>query len=98
VLHNPCENESHIAKLSESVIKSELCHSTKREVESIYFESMSENENTRVVDDRICEDISTNVTLSTPNVVSCDIQVAFEEREPLMVHGRHPVGNPKRKV
>jgi hypothetical protein len=43
---------------------------------------MSENENTRVVDDRICEDISTNVTLSTPSVVSCDIQVAFGEREP----------------
>jgi hypothetical protein len=56
VLHNPCENESHIAKLSESVIKSEICDSTKHEVESIHFESMSENENTRVVDDRICED------------------------------------------
>jgi hypothetical protein len=59
--------------LSESVKKSELCDSTKCEVESIHFESMSENENTRVVDDRICEDISTNVTLSTPSVVSCDM-------------------------
>jgi hypothetical protein len=81
VLHNPCENESHIAKLSESVIKSELCDSTKCDVRSIHFESMSENENTRVVNDRICEDISTNVTLSTPSVISCDMQVAFEERE-----------------
>jgi hypothetical protein len=74
--------QSHIAKLSESVIKSEMCDSTKCEVESIHFESMRENEITRVVNDRICEDISTNVTMSTPSVVSCDMQVAFEEREP----------------
>jgi hypothetical protein len=91
VLHNPCENESHIAKLSESVIKSEPCDSTKREVESIHFESMSKNENTRVVDDRICEDISTNVTLSTPSVVSCDMQVAFVEREPPILQPASPV-------
>jgi hypothetical protein len=81
VLHNPCENESHIAKLSESVTKSELCDPTKHEVKSIHFESTSKNESTRVVGDRICEDISTNVTMSTPSVVSCDMQVAFEERE-----------------
>jgi hypothetical protein len=56
--------------LSESVIKNELCHSTKREVESIHSESTRKNENTRVVDDRIYEDISTNVTMSTPSVVS----------------------------
>jgi len=31
----PCENESHIAELSESENKSELCDSTKCEVESI---------------------------------------------------------------
>jgi hypothetical protein len=91
VLHNPCENESHIAKLSESVIKSELCDSTKREVESIHFESMSKNQNTRVVDDRICEDISTNVTLSTSSVVSCDMQVAFEESEPPILQPASPV-------
>jgi fructose/tagatose bisphosphate aldolase len=77
VLHNSCENESHINNLSECVIKSELCDSTKREVESIHFESTRENENTRVVDDRICKDISTNVSMSTPSVVSCDMQVAF---------------------
>jgi hypothetical protein len=91
VLPNPCENESHIAKLSESVIKSELCDSTKREVESIHFESMSENENTIVVNDRICEDISTNVTMSTPSVVSCDLQVAFEEREPPILQPTSPI-------
>jgi hypothetical protein len=56
--------------LSESVIKSELCHSTKCEVESIHSKSTSQNENTRIVDDRIYEDISTNVTMSTPSVVS----------------------------
>jgi hypothetical protein len=77
--------------LSESVIKSELCDSTKHEVESIHFESMSKNENTRVVDVRICEDISINVTLSTPSVVSCDMQVAFEEREPPIIQPASPV-------
>ena len=29
-----------------------------------------------------CEDISINVIMSTPSVVSCDMQVDFEEREP----------------
>jgi hypothetical protein len=52
---------------------------------------MSENDNTRVVDDRICEDISTNVTLSTPSVVSCDMQVAFEETEPPILQPASPV-------
>jgi hypothetical protein len=91
VLTNPCENESHIAKLSESFIKSELCDSTKREVESIHFESMSKSENTRVVDDRICEDILTNVTMSTPSVVSCDLSVTFEERELPILQFASPV-------
>jgi hypothetical protein len=44
---------------------------------------MRKNENTRVVDDRICEDISTNVTLSTPSVVS--------EREPPILQPASPV-------
>jgi hypothetical protein len=52
---------------------------------------MRENENTRVVDDRICEDISTNVTMSTPSVFSCDIQVAFDEREPPILQPASPV-------
>jgi len=84
VHHNPCENESHIAKLSESVIKSELCDSTICEVESIHFERR-EKENISVVDDKTCEDIFYNVIISTSGVVSCDMQVAFEEREPCVV-------------
>ena len=36
IMHqNPCENESHIAKLSANKNKSEMCDSTKSEVESI---------------------------------------------------------------
>jgi len=36
IMHqNPCENESHIAKLSANENKSEMCDSTKSEVESI---------------------------------------------------------------
>ena len=31
-----------------------------------------------------CEAVSTNVIMSTPSVVSCDVQVAFEEREPVV--------------
>jgi hypothetical protein len=51
---------------------------------------MRENEITRVVNDRICEDISTNVTMSTPSVVSCDMQVAFEEREASILQHASP--------
>lgn len=82
VIQNPCENESHTAIMSESVMKSELCDPTTREVESIHFESMREKDTMSVSDDRTCEDIFTNVIISTPSVVSCDMQVAFEEREP----------------
>ena len=31
-----------------------------------------------------CEAVSTNVTMSTPSVLSCDVQVDFEEREPIV--------------
>ena len=43
VPQNPCENESHIAKLSASENKNEMCGSTKCEVESInnILESLS---------------------------------------------------------
>ena len=91
VHHNPCENESHIAKLSESVIKSELCDSTLREVESIHFESMREKDTMSVVDGRTCEDSFTNVIISTFGVVSFDMQVTFEEREHHVVQPASPL-------
>jgi hypothetical protein len=40
---------------------------------------------------RTCEDISTNVTMSTLSVVSCDMQVAFEEMEPPILQPASPV-------
>jgi hypothetical protein len=40
---------------------------------------------------RTCEDISTNVTMSTPSVVSSDMQVGFEEREPPILQLVSPV-------
>ena len=42
-------------------------------------------ENVRVEIKETCEVISTNVIMSTSSVVSCDMQVAFEEREPPIV-------------
>ena len=87
---NPCENESHIAKLNEGVIKSEPCDSTKCEVESIHFESMRRKDTVSVVDDMACEDIFTNVITSTYSVVFSDMQVAFEEREPSSVQPASP--------
>ena len=33
---------------------------------------------------KTCEVVSTNVIMSTPSVVSSDVQVAFEEREPIL--------------
>ena len=91
VHQNPCENESHIAKLSESVIKSGPCDSTKCEVESKHFESMREKDTMSVVDDRACEEIFTNVITSTYSVVFSDMQVAFEEREPSSVQPASPL-------
>ena len=32
-----------------------------------------------------CEAVSTNIIMSTPSVVFCDMQFAFEEREPPIV-------------
>ena len=37
-----------------------------------------------------CEDVSTNVIMSTFSVVSCDMQVACEEREPSIVQPTSP--------
>ena len=79
------DNESHIAKLNESVMKSELCDSTTCEVECLDFESMSGQDNMSVVDGRTCEDVSTNLIISTSSAVSCVVQVAFEERDPSVV-------------
>ena len=33
---------------------------------------------------KTCEAVSTTIIMSTPSVVSCDVQVAFEEREPIV--------------
>ena len=47
-------------------------------------------ENMGVVVDETCE-VATNVIISTPSVVPCDMQVVFEEREPPIVQPASPL-------
>ncbi len=72
---NPCEKESHIAKLSESAEKSKLCDSTKCEVEYIQNISVRDTpEEKREVDDSPCDVLSKiNALISTPSVVSHNV-------------------------
>lgn len=72
---NPCDKESHIAKLSESAEKSKLCDSTKCEVEYIQNISVRDTpEEKREVDDSPCDVLSKiNALISTPSVVSHNV-------------------------
>ena len=80
---NPCENESHIAKLSENDKESELCDSTICEVESISIECERDTSTEkREVDDSQTEVIAEiNNLLSTSSVVSHIVQVDIKEKE-----------------
>lgn len=80
---NPCENESHIAKLSESDNESELCDSTICEVESVQIECERDTpkEKSEVDDSQSEVDSKTNTLLSTSSVVSHIVQVDIKEEE-----------------
>ena len=67
----PCENQSHIAKLSESE-KSEMCDSTKFEVECINIMSVRNTPHQkRELHCKTCEDdFNTNKLISTCSIIS----------------------------
>jgi len=89
VPQNPCENESHIAKLSASENKSEMCDSNKCEVESI--NNMSVRETPHKVRELYCkaceDDFNTNPLISTSSVVSQGVQICKDiEQEMFALH------------
>ena len=83
VRQNICENESHIAKLSEGENKSELCDSTKCEIESINKWSVRDTPHKkRELHRKTCEDdFNTNPLISTSSVVSQNAQVCKKKEE-----------------
>jgi len=88
VHENPCENESHIAKLSESENKSELCESTICEIESIHHEiERYTPHKKRDLDCKLCEDVfETNPLIYTSSVVSQSVQVCKKNEEEMAAH------------
>ena len=90
IMHqNPSENESHIAKLSVNENKIEMCHSTKSEVESINKRSVRDtpHKRERELHCKTCEDdLNTNPLMSTPSVVSQNMQVCKGNKEEIVDH------------
>ena len=84
----PCENESHIAELSESENKSELCDSTKYEAESINKRSVRDTPHKkRELHCKTCEDdLNINPLMSTLSVVSQNMQVYKENEKEIDAH------------
>ena len=87
VHQNPCENESHIAKLRESENKSELCDSTHYEVENIKNASVRDTpQKNRELECKSCEDIfKTNILIFTSSVVFPNVQVCNENKRWLLM-------------
>jgi hypothetical protein len=80
----PCEDESHIAHLSE--IKSEMSDSTICEIECSHFEGMSDTPSVmRVVVDRSCEAISISNNLPSTLSVSPHVAIgSMDEEMPIL--------------
>jgi hypothetical protein len=85
---NPCEIESHIAKLSANESKSELCDSTKCEIESIHNECEGYKPHKKTeLDYKMCEDIyDSNPLIPTSCVVSQSVQVSEETVKEVISH------------
>jgi len=84
----PCENESHIAELSESENKSKLCDSTKSEVEIINKWSVRDTPHKdRELYCKTYEDnFNTNPLNSNSSIVSGNVQVCKENEEEMDAH------------
>ena len=100
VPQNPCENESHIAKLSASENKSEMCDSTKCEVESI--NNMSVRETPHKVRELYCkaceDDFNTNPLISTSSVVSQSVQICKDIEQEMFAHHTTPLDQRSEKI
>jgi hypothetical protein len=90
---NPCEIESHIAKLSATENKSELCDSTKCEIESIHNECEGYTPHKKTeLDYNMCEDnYDSNPLIPTSCVVSQSVQVSKETKKEVISHHITPL-------
>lgn len=93
VPQNPCENESHITKLSVSENKSEICDSTKCEVETI--NDMSVRETSHKMRELYCnaceDDFNTNPLISTSSIVSQSVQICKDIEQEMFAHHLTPL-------
>jgi hypothetical protein len=94
VLHqNPCEIESHIAKLSAKESKSDQCDSIKCEIKSIHndCEGYTPHKKTKL-DYKMCKDVyDSNPLISTSCVVPQSIQVSKETGKEVISHHTTPL-------
>jgi hypothetical protein len=90
---NPCEIESHIAKLSARENKSELCDSTKCEIESIHSECEGYTPHKKTeLDYKMYEDVyDSNPLISTSCVVSQSVHVSKETEKEVISHHATPL-------
>jgi hypothetical protein len=90
---NPCEIESHIDKLSAKESKSELCDSTKCEIESIHNECEGYTPHKKTeLDYKISKDIyDSNPLIPTSCVVSQSVQVSEETEKEVISHHTIPL-------
>jgi hypothetical protein len=85
---NPCEIESRTAKLSARENKSELCDSTKCEIESIHNECEGYTPHKQTeLDYKMCEDVyDSNPPIPTSCVVCQSVQVSKETEKEVISH------------
>jgi hypothetical protein len=90
---NPYEIESHIAKFSARESKSELCDSTKCEIESIHNESEGYTPHKKTkLDYKMYEDVyDSNPLISTSCVVCQSVQVSKETEKEVISHHTTPL-------
>ena len=89
----PCENESHIAKLSASENKSKLCDPTKCDIKSIHNESERYTPHEkRELYCKMCEDVyESNPYIPTSSVLYEIVQICKDIEQEMFAHHTTPL-------
>ena len=101
VVHQtPCENESHIAKLSASENKSKLCDPTKCDIKSIHNESERYTPHKkRELYCKMCEDVyESNPLIPTSSVVFQCVQICKDIEQGMFAHHTTPLDQRSEKI
>ena len=96
----PCENESHIAKLSASENKSKLCDLTKCDIKSIHNESERYTPHKkRELYCKMCEDVyESNPLIPTSSVVFQSVQICKDIEQEMFAHHSTPLDQRSEKI